>query len=143
MSNPCKLTQDEVKISTVFDGSDCCTDCNYLVSDHRPTHKEDTEQKQQAALAIFGGNSPEALPINWETDSRIPRILALINRETVKAQEDLITRLNDKYPHLPSIEDIAANVVSENRDWVISVLFEFDLFGGELHRTKEQLQGER
>jgi len=45
--------------------------------------------KRKAALAIFGGS---ILPDNWETDSRLPRVLQLIEAETLQARIDELKR---------------------------------------------------
>jgi hypothetical protein len=48
---------------------------------------EDEKLREQIGLAIFGGNE---LPNNWETDSRIPRVLQLIKtRDIAKEREEL------------------------------------------------------
>lgn len=46
------------------------------------------ELREKIGLAVFGGNT---LPTNWETDSRIPRIEALINSEV----RQVLDRLSD------------------------------------------------
>lgn len=39
--------------------------------------------REEAALAVFGGT---VLPENWETDSRLPRVLTLIQRKQLEAR---------------------------------------------------------
>ena len=51
------------------------------------TTPEDTELLTAVALAIFGGN---VLPNNWETDSRIPRVMNLITVHTKEAVAEVI-----------------------------------------------------
>jgi hypothetical protein len=58
-----------------------------------PTNTQGSEQelRERVALAIFGGT---VLPKNWETDSRLLRVLALI-------KSDREARL----PSIPSVND--------------------------------------
>lgn len=67
----------------------------------------------------------------------LDKVSQYTQQETLKARTQLAKDLLRHYPEVPSLEQLEENLGEKERNWAIDWFFNFDLFGGELHRLSE------